>query len=79
MITISKDEYADLLWSAQVLQILKRTLYESADASFIDNKLTIRNAHKDDALDALKVLDDFGYALELAARRKANGLDKDRE
>lgn len=62
MLAISKDEYADLLKSAEAYEILKRIIYESAELSFLEvDRLVIKKENKDDALDALKVLDNRKY------------------
>lgn len=62
MLAISKDEYADLLKSAEAYEMLKRVIYESAEISFLDKcRLVLKTEKKDDVMDALKVLDNRRY------------------
>jgi hypothetical protein len=68
---ISRDEYADLLRSAENLSILTRVIYESATLSFIDDdKLVFKRGKADDVLEALRFIDDHRYKLNVEMRRK---------
>ena len=68
---ISRDEYADLLRSAENLSILTRVIYESADSSFIDDdKLVFKRGKADDVLEALRFIDEYRYRLNVEMRRK---------
>ena len=61
-VTITLDEYADLIGAAQNYELLTRAVYEVAEPTFLDkSRLTIDSNQRQSIMDVLRTIDRRRY------------------